>query len=128
MSGRPRGQPCKKPCKSQSKVDNPQVTSMPKNTSQALPASSQVHAPHKTPSWKGQGQEGSMSDFKSDLNPGEQSDEECEGDDFSDLDDEAFAARLAEMAERDDPNDMEWIPPRLRQRTCTPKGAINYLL
>ena len=69
-----------------------------------------------------------MSDFESDLNPGEQSDEECEGDDFSNLDDEEFAARLAEMAERDDPNNMEWIPPRLRQRTRTPKGAINYLL
>ncbi|KAH9011560.1 hypothetical protein EDB85DRAFT_2228358 [Lactarius pseudohatsudake] len=120
MSGRPRGRPRKKPRKSQSKptVDNHQLSSMPEMVNTAA---SQVHTPHKTPSWKGQGREGSMSDFESDLNPGEQSDDECEEDGFSDLEDEDFAAKLVEMAERDDPNDTEWIPSRLRTWTQTPK-------
>ncbi|KAI9448580.1 hypothetical protein H4582DRAFT_2141941 [Lactarius indigo] len=116
MSGRPRGRPRKKPRKGHSKptVDNHQVGSMPEMVNMAA---SQAHAPHKTPSWKGQGREGSMSDFESDLNPGEQSDDECEEGGFSDLEDEEFAAKLVEMTERDDPNDTEWIPSRLRTRT-----------
>lgn len=96
MSGRPRGQPRKKARKNQTKstIDNSN-TLTPDNP---LQASSQAAAPHKNPSWKGQGHNGSMSDFKSDLEPGDEIDEECEGDEFSDLDDEDFGARLAEMA------------------------------
>ena len=85
MSGRPRSQPHKKARKRLGKSGSKsiaQVTSTPETTSQPSPTTSLVQVAHKTSSWKGQGREGSMSDFESDLDPGEQSNEECEGDDF----------------------------------------------
>lgn len=127
MSGRPRGRPRKKSRKNQQKagVDEPSPSV---DISQAFPVNSQVPVPHKRPSWKGQGHGRSMSDFESDLDPGEESDEECEGDNFSELDDEDFAVRLVEMAEQDDSKDADWIPPQLRQRTRTSQGAENLFL
>ena len=45
---------------------------------------------------------------------GEETDEEDYAEsEWDELDDEDFAERLAEMAMADDPNDLDWVPPRL---------------
>ena len=52
---------------------------------------------------------------------GEETDEEDYAEsEWDELDDEDFAERLAEMAMADDPNDLDWVPPRLRDK----KGKI----
>ena len=48
----------------------------------------------------------------------EDSEEETDMEDYAEskweeIDDQDFAERLAEMAMADDPNDLDWIPPRL---------------
>ena len=87
-----------------------------------------VPAPYKSPSWKARGQGESMSDFESqDLNSGDESDEECEGDKISDLDNEDFGTKLAEMAVWGDPTDTDWIPPQLMRRPATSKGWSNII-
>ncbi|KAF8179909.1 hypothetical protein BJ912DRAFT_1062706 [Pholiota molesta] len=69
-------------------------------------------------SWRDGGQIGSYSDFESDLEPedDETDVDECEGSKWSGFEDEEFTERLAEMAEMDDPNDTDWIPPSLRTK------------
>jgi hypothetical protein len=57
------------------------------------------------------------------------SEEETDEEDYAEsewdeLDDQDLAERLVEMAMADDPNDLDWIPPRL----CGKKGKnISYM-
>ena len=60
----------------------------------------------------------------------EDSGEETDMEDYAEsewdeLDDQDFAERLAEMVMADDPNDLDWVPARLRgKKTAQKKGKI----
>ncbi|TFK33880.1 hypothetical protein BDQ12DRAFT_669907 [Crucibulum laeve] len=59
---------------------------------------------------------GSLSDYESNLDDDE-SDDECEVNEMPELDhDEEFGLKLADLAAKDDPNDKDWIPLRLRRK------------
>ena len=51
---------------------------------------------------------------------GEETDEDYAESEWDEVEDQDFAERLAEMAIADDPNDLDWVPPRL----CGKKGKI----
>jgi hypothetical protein len=44
--------------------------------------------------------------------------------DLDDFGDEEFGVKLAEMVEKEDAKDLDWLPPRLRVKLQERKGAI----
>ena len=46
---------------------------------------------------------------------------------WDELDDQDFAERLAEMAMVDDPNDLDWVPAKLRGKKTAQKKGKTYL-
>ena len=47
---------------------------------------------------------------------------------WDELDDEDFAKRLAEMAMQDDPNNLDWVPPKWRGKQTAKKKGKTYLV
>ena len=121
MPPKPRGCPPKKCCNLAGLQNNPSSTSIPSVTSfsqgcqtvsegddEELIARSRES--HRLPERNKKDEASSEAE-----DSGEETDmEDYAESDWDELDDHDFAERLAEMARKDDPNDFDWVPAKLR--------------